>query len=122
MVNLYRITIEGRAMFMEHSWSQYPTATGTRESVTAKLFPMPPRSIREWLAKRRSEGHIANALTPLHTWEVNLFNNVVLSPGMPFISNGPITYVFADRDVALLFKLSFAGNFAATVVYRDFGS
>ena len=115
MVNLYRIRIDGRAMFMEHSRSQYPTAASTCDSVTAKLVPLTPRPIREWLADRRREGHVAHAATPLHTWNVRLFNNVTAAPCMPFISRWPITYVFAERDTALLFKLTFAGDIAAVV-------
>jgi hypothetical protein len=88
---------------MDHSWDD--------GSVTARLFPLPCRDIREWLAARRCEGHIARALTPMATYTIDLFSNVRLLPGtMPLYCQGDITYAFADRNVALLFKLTFGGD------------
>lgn len=88
---------------MAHSW--------TSRQVVAHLRPLPPREIRQWLYDQRRQGHVAHPLTPLATIELAVFSNVRLS-ALPLSITRPITYVFADATIALLFKLTFSGMFS----------
>lgn len=104
-MSLYRIALSGRSFVTLHSGPFRPR--GDTECLAAKLFPLPPKPIREWLSDRRREGHFAHACTSLTITTVDLFNNVSLLPALPHVENGSVTYLFADRTVAILFKLTF---------------
>lgn len=86
---------------MAHSW--------TSRQVVAHLRPLLPPEIRQWLHDQRRQGHIAHPLTPLVNIELAVFSNVQLS-GLPLCLTRPITVVFADPAIAMLFKLTFCGN------------
>jgi hypothetical protein len=105
MVSLHRITLPGRSFVTLHA--QFPSGSTAAKSLAAKHFPLPPKPIREWLAERRREGHLAHAQTDLRILNAAVFNNVLLMPSLPHIQNGTITYIFGCSRTATLFKLSF---------------
>lgn len=103
-MNLYRVALSGRSFVTLHS-GPFRLRADT-ECLAAKLFPLPPKPIRQWLADRRREGHFAQACTTLMITNANLFSNVPLP--LPYVQDGEITYTFADPRIATWFKLSFA--------------
>lgn len=103
-MNLYRVALSGRSFVTLHS-GPFSRQTGA-ECLAAKLFPLPPKLIREWLSDRRREGHFAHACTTLTITNANLFSNIPLP--FPYVQDGMITYTFADPRIATWFKLSFA--------------
>jgi hypothetical protein len=78
------------------------------KSLTAKHFPLPPKAIREWLAQRRQERHVALAHTALRVLDANVFSNVTLIAFLPHVQDGTVSYVFAYPRIANWFKLTFA--------------
>jgi hypothetical protein len=102
---VYRITLPGRSFVTLHA--QFPSGSTAAKCLAAKHFPPPPKPIREWLAERRREGHLAHAQTALRVLNASVFNNVALMPSLPHVQNGTITYVFGCARIATLFKLSF---------------
>lgn len=107
---IYRVTLTGRSFVTLHSGPFGCHAAG--QCLATRLFPLPPKPIREWLAERRRDGHVAHAQTALSVLNANLFSNVPRATSLPHVQNGPIVYVFADSGVALLFKLTFWGMFS----------
>ncbi len=104
-MSLYRIVLAGRSFVTLHRL--FDDSQIEPSCLAAKHFPLPPRPIREWLADRRREGHFAHACATMTITNANLFSNVPLSPALPYVENGSITYLFADCTVAILFKLTF---------------
>lgn len=106
-MSLYHISLPGRSFVTLHRPFR-ADETGA-VCLAAKHYPLPSKPIREWLAERRRDGHLAHAGTPIKIMNGNLFANLPLSPALPHIGDGAITYLFADRSVAVLFKLTFGG-------------
>lgn len=106
-MSLYRITLPGRSFVTLHR-SFHVGQTGMT-CLAAKHFPLPSKPIREWLASQRRQGHFAQARTSVTLLNANLFGNVPLSPALPYVADGATTYLFADVNVAVLFKLTFGG-------------
>jgi hypothetical protein len=105
MVSLYRITLPGRSFVTLHT--SFPADQAAAKCLAAKHFPLPPKLIREWLAERRREGHLAHAQTQLRVLNAAVFNNVPLIPTLPHVQNGTIAYIFGCGRIATLFRLSF---------------
>lgn len=104
---IYRITLAGRSFVTLHL--HFPVDHDGGKCLAAKHFPLPPKPIREWLASQRRQGHFAYARTSVTILNANLFGNVPLSSALPYVADGPTTYLFADVSVAVLFKLTFGG-------------
>lgn len=109
MSHLIRITIPGMCIDFDHSWD--------KDTLTTYTYPVPTAEVREWLEAQRKQGHLAHASTVLTTYGVDLFSNVKRPLRVPAVFYpGRITYVFADKAVAMLFKLTFGGDQSAALV------